>query len=148
MIHFKLDAMTFFINASSSKPSTEHRQGDLPQVAYLSACQLCNFSGAFTIVESPFLKWAKVCCVSACIWADLWVLQSPQPENGPSCFTTRTMVVGATTSPHHPPFWFHSHSKLSLYPIMLSALEREQRRSFIKCVTSPRGFVLTGGFFL
>lgn len=37
----------------------------------------------------------------------------------------------------------------SLHPIMLSALSqsRGQRRSFIKCVTSPRGFVRTGVLF-
>ena len=58
---FQAGCDDIFINASSSKPSTEHRQGDLPQVANLSACQLCNFSGAFTInrVESPIWNEPK-----------------------------------------------------------------------------------------
>lgn len=79
-------------------------------MAFSSARQLCNFSGAFTIyrVKKP-LEVSQ--SVSACIWANLWVLLSPQPQTGPSFFSTWTTVVGTltTTSPPPPSFWFHSH---------------------------------------
>lgn len=65
------------------------------------------------------MKRAQSFCVSACIWANLWVLLSPQPETGPSFLTTWTKVVGTftTTSPHHyPSFWFHSHFHTFRFP--------------------------------
>lgn len=76
----------------------------------------------------------------------------PTARDWPFIFTTWTMVVGTftTTSPHRPSFWFHSHFSGFLHPIMLSALSqpREQRRSFNKCVMSPRGFCRHWAFLI
>lgn len=70
------------IYASSSKPFTSIGKRFSTHSIPLSLSQLCNFSGASYIrhVKKPLEMSQSF--VSACIWAILWVLLSPQPEAG------------------------------------------------------------------
>lgn len=84
------------INAASSKTFQRTGGCGLPHMAYFAACRLCNFffPGAFTIyrVKKPLEMSQSFFCVSACIWADLWVLLSPQPAH--VIFTARMTAAG------------------------------------------------------
>lgn len=75
--------------------------------------------------------------VSACIWANLWVLQSPQPENGPSFLPLGWRWWWAyLLLHHHPSFWFHSHFQdRYIPPYSLLCCDRESRGGvFVECV--------------
>lgn len=70
-----------FINALSSPPLPEHRH--IFYTRWLLSPTFVQFFRCFYYLsykEAPCNE--PEFCVSACIWADLWVLLSPQPQTG------------------------------------------------------------------
>lgn len=115
-----------------------------------SACQLCNFSGALTIyhVKKP-LKMSQSFCVSACIWANLWVLLSPQSETGPSSLPLGWRWWAQLLLHHHAIRHFgsiHTFRIPTTHRALCSLAIKRAKEEFHQ-VCNVSAFVLTGVLF-
>lgn len=138
-----------WLNASY-KPPTAFRQLISHTHAELSsACRLCSILGAFTtlIVTRADLAGKKAPWkVFVGAWAHLWVLLSPHPQTGPSFLALAWLWWTQLIFYHHGIHLFLVPSTLlpTSHHAVCSPQPRDQRRSFIKRVTSSSTGICSG----